>query len=211
MPLIASQKNPSGYSAARAAENAHLSHALEWLWQDLSDVRRPRVLDCGKVSPPTLELLTRRGSKVYLVDLVSPLQRQDPALWDLSKKISVFRTSDFLAQLPDIPPDSLSAIFCWQVFDLIPREALPALVERLWSHLEPGGGLFCILREPELARGAETRWRLERLTHLVIDHEGHSPFPYPALTNRDIERLFASGSLKTFLTRAGRREVLAIK
>jgi hypothetical protein len=31
------------------------------------------------------------------------------------------------------------------------------------------------------------------------------------LTNREMERLLPSGSVKTFLTRSGRREILAVK
>jgi hypothetical protein len=41
--------------------------------------------------------------------------------------------------------------------------------------------------------------------------ESKVPFPYPALTNREIERLVPGGSVKTFLTRFARREILAIK
>jgi hypothetical protein len=95
--------------------------------------------------------------------------------------------------------------------DLVPRDSLPGLLEHLCSCLEPGGALFCLLREPLLARGAETAWWLAKLTVLGSSGEGREAFPYAPLTNREVERLTPACTAKTFLTRFGRREVLALK
>lgn len=84
-------------------------------------------------------------------------------------------------------------------------------MDRLFSYLRPGGVLFAILREPYLAAGADATWWLENLTTLAMEREGNKPFPYPTVTNREMERLVPSGNVKTFLTRAGRREVLGIR
>jgi hypothetical protein len=158
-----------------------------------------------------LDVFLRRGAKVYVADLLTPLLRDEPELWTQTGKTTVFRQDEFLNQLPLIPPESLSTIFCWQLFDLLPRDALPGLVERLWSYLKPGGMLFCLLREPYLPAGAETTWSFESLTALSSGPESRRRFPYPALTNREVERLVPSGNIKTFLTRGARREVLGIK
>jgi hypothetical protein len=155
--------------------------------------------------------LLARGAKLYVADLLTPAQRADPAFWSLVGKTRVFLIEDFLAQLPTIAPQSLSAVFCWHLLDLLPREALPSLARRLCSFLQPSGVLFCLLREPYLAAGAETVWWLQSLTVLGSGAESCKPFPYPAVTNREMERLVPGGTVKTFLTRAGRREVLAIK
>lgn len=205
--------NQAGLSSLRraGADPAIASAALDWLWQHLRDVRRPQILDCGSVSQATVNVLLRRGAKLYVADLISALQRHDPAFWGRSRGTSVFLLDDFLAQVPRILPGALSAILCWHLFDLVPRDSLRTLVERLMSYLRPSGALFCLLREPYLAAGAETAWRLDSLTTLATDGEGSTPFPYPALTNREVERLVSPGSVKTFLTRSGRREVLAIK
>jgi hypothetical protein len=82
---------------------------------------------------------------------------------------------------------------------------------KLWCHIRPGGVLFCLLREPYLANGADTRWWFDSLMVLGSDVENNAPFPHPALTNREVERLVPSGNVKTFLTRSARREILAIK
>lgn len=198
-------------STRAASGPASLSFGLEWLWQHLRDVRQPHVLDCGPVCRATVEVLLRRGAKVYVADLVSPALQGDTRFWDRSRKTPIFRIDDFLAQLPKIPPASLSAIFCWQLLDLLPRDALAALVLQMYLYLQPNGVLFCLLREPYLPSGVEPIWWLETLTMLRKDSEGSKPFPYPALTNREMERLIPTGSVKTFLTRSGRREVLAIK
>ena len=186
------------------------SHALEWMWQQLRDVRNPHVLDCGPVSPSTVEVLLRRSAKIYVADLIAPARRSDDKFWDRQSKVPKFRLDVFLAQLPKIPSNALSAVFCWQLFDLVPREALPGLFERLCSYLKPGGALFCLLREPYVATGADTTWWLEAPTLLVSGPPGKQRFPYPAVTNREMERLAPGSASKTFLTRSGRREVLAI-
>jgi len=181
------------------------------LWQNFRDVKHPHILDCGGAHQATLDALLNRGSKLYITDLVTPAREFDPKFIRRLGKRTVFLIDDFLENLPTIPPDSLSAIACWHLLDLLPREALPDLVLKLWSYLRTGGVLFCLLREPCLANGARTRWWLESLLALRSDVESKHPFPYPALTNREIERLVPSGNVKTFLTRLARREILAIK
>jgi hypothetical protein len=207
MPLIAGQ--PGLSKSTRASPT---SAALEWLWQQLlHDVPHPHILDCGPISQATVDVLLRRGAKLYVTDLITPAREGNAMFWDRRGKTPLFRLTDFLAQLPDIPVESLSLVFCWHLLDLLPREALPGLVNRLFSCLQPGGVLFCLLREPYLPAGAEMMWWFENLTTLATGREGNKPFPYPALSNREMERLVPFGSVKTFLTRSGRREVLAIR
>jgi len=189
----------------------NLSAALEWLWQHLRDERHPHVLDCGPVRQATINVLLRRGAKLYLADIVTAVQQGDASFWTYSRKARVFRPEVLLSQFPEIPPDSLSAVFSWHLLDLLPRDALPPVVNRFFSYLHVGGVLVCLLREPYLPKGAETTWRLESINSLAAEGEGNRPFPYPALTNREVERLVPLGNVKTFLTRSGRREVLAVK
>jgi SAM-dependent methyltransferase len=187
------------------------SPALAWLWKYLSDIPRPHVLDCGNVKPQTVEVLVRRGAKVFVADLVTLIQRDEARFWDRSRKVPVFLAEDFLAQMPAVPAASLSAIFCWHVLDLLPREVLPQLVERLFACLRPGGVLFCLLREPYLKSGAESVWWMESLTTLTAGGGNNKPFAHPVVSGRDLERLLPGGSVKSFLTRSGRREVLVLK
>ena len=187
------------------------SFGLQWLWQYLEDVRYPQVLECGPLRSVTVRILLARCGKLYRADLVSPLERQEPALWDRSRKAPLFRTEVLLAELPSLSSASVSVILCWQLLDLLPRDAVSDVLLFFHRLLEPGGVIFCLLREPRLEKGIESAWRMESLTTLVREHEGSKPFVYPALSNRDIERLIPTGSVKTFLTRSGWREVLAVK
>jgi len=198
------QKSSADHPKAR-------SRALEWMWQNLRDVRRPHILDCGPVYQATLDVLLKRGAKLYFTDLVTPALQSDSRFTRQLGKRTVFLIDDFLKILPPIPPHALCAIACWHLLDLLPREALPGLVAKLWSYIRPGGVLFCLLREPYLANGAETRWWFDSLMVLGSDVESKAPFPHPALTNREVERLVPGGNVKTFLTRFARREILAIK
>lgn len=210
MPSSQSSQN-SHHPRRTAAGPSHPSHALEWLWRDLADVPHPRVLDCGPVSQTTVDVLLRRQSKVHIADLISPLRREEARFWDRRGKTSVFRSQDFIDQFPPISPQSISAILGWHLLDLLPREAHPSLLDRWLSYLHPGGLLFFLLREPRLEKGAEMAWWLEDLKLLGSSSEGRGPFLYPAVTNREVERLAPPGSVKTFLTRSGWREVLVGK
>jgi len=204
-------KNPATPTRPGPASSAGASPALEWLWRYLRDVPNPHILDCGPVSQVTLDVFLRRGAKVYVADLLTLLQSSDEAFWDRSGKISVFLQEKFLAQLPPIAPESLSVVFCWHLLDLLPRAALAGVVGRLGSYLRPGGAFLCLLREASLAEGTETTWSFETLTVLSQGPERRGRFTYPPLTNREVEKLMPGGNVKTFLTRAGRREVLALK
>lgn len=194
-----------------AAGSPVTSHGLQWLWQHFSHLRHLDCLDCGPICQSSLDVLLLRGAKLYLSDLVTPLQQDPSVFWAHQGKTMVFLVDDFLAQLPPIPPESLTLICCWGLLDLLPREALPGVVERFHSYLQTGGVLFSILREPHVATGAQTRWWFKSLTALGSSDTGQKPFLYPSLTNREMERLFPGGSIKTFLTRSGRREVLGVK
>jgi hypothetical protein len=155
-----------------------------------------------------VDVLLRRQAKVHVADLVTPLLREEAQFWDRRGKTSVFRSQDFLGQFPSISPHSVSAIFGWHLLDLLPREAHQSLLDRWLSYLQPGGLLFFLLREPRLEKGSEVAWWLEDLKFLGSVSAGRRPFLYPAMTNREVERLASAGSVKTFLTRSGWREVL---
>jgi hypothetical protein len=209
--LPASHREASSNPSKTATGAGQLSRGLEWLWQQLRDVRHPQVLDCGRMRPATMQVLLQRSAKIYVADLLSPLRDGAPNLWDRSQKVPVFKLPDLLRHIPEISEGSLAGIFGWQLFDLVPREALPDLIKRLISYLQPGGVLFCLLREPSLAQGSTTEWWLETLTTLGRSGEGKGAFPYPPITNRQMELLVPASSVKTFLTRAGLREVLVLK
>jgi hypothetical protein len=209
MPLTAGRQRSPQTPRSSSAPTA-TSPALEWLWKYLSDVPNPQILDCGPVFQATVDVLLRRGAKVHVADLLTPVLKGEARLWDRSGKVPVFRVAELLAQFPAIPRGSLTVILVWHLLDLLPREAHAEVVGHWLSYLQPGGALFCLLREPYLPKGAETLWSLETLNSLASSGEGKKPFPYPAITNREMERLVLPGSVKTFLTRGGRREVVAI-
>lgn len=188
-----------------------VSPGLDWVWQFLRDVKSPQILDCGPLKTRTVDTLLHRSAKVYLSDLVSPLLADDTSFWDLSGKTPVFLAEDFLRLLPRIPPQSLTVILAWQLPDLVPRAALAAVVDRLYSLLQPNGVLFCMLRQPYLATGADTSWGLDGLKSLATQCEGSKPFPYLVIPNPAFEALFPPGRVKTYLTRSGRREFVALK
>jgi hypothetical protein len=187
------------------------SQALDWIWNYLQDVATPNVLDCGTVSSATVGVLMKRHAKVYVADLIAPLQRDDPAYWRQEGKQMLFCLDELLKQAPRVRPGSLSLVCCWHLLDLVPRDHVPDLVQLFLSLLGPGGIFFCFLREPNLALGKDGRWWLETLTTIGAEGEGVGAFAYAPLSNREIEKLTTGCSLKTFLTRSHRREVVVLK
>lgn len=187
------------------------SQALEWIWNYFQDVATPDVLDCGTVSSATVRILIKRNAKVYVADLIAALQRDDPAYWRREGKQTLFCLDELLKQVPRVAPGSLSLICCWHLLDLVPRDNVPDLVRFFLSLLRPGGIFFCFLREPNLTLGKDGRWWLETLTTIGAEGEAAGAFPYAPLSNREIEKLTTGCSLKTFLTRSHRREVVVLK
>ena len=188
-----------------------MSGSLDWLWARLQENPNPHVLDCGPIRSPTVAVLAERGCRLYVGDLLSLVWRAEGMLWDRTPEIPLFRTERLLSELPAIRPGSLSVALCWQLLDLLPCEARTEVVRRMLLYLKPGGVLFLILREPHLTKGADTVWCLETLTKLAARAVGEKPFPYPPLSNREMQQLIPAGSTKTVLTRTGLREVLAVK
>lgn len=187
------------------------SQGLSWLWQHLRDVRQPHILDCSAISPTTLSILLDRKAKLFVADLLPVCLDGEAKLWDRTQKVPVFKVSEFLSYFPDVPPRSLSAILAWNLLDLLPEAARPAVMDKLFSLLQPLGVLFSILREPNLKSGVARRWWLESQTQVHVEQDEKKPFPYPPISNREIEKLTPGGNVKIFLTRSGRREILAIK
>jgi hypothetical protein len=202
---------PAGAQRVQQAGAPGTSQGLDWLWRHLQDIRHPRILDCGPICQGTLEVLVRRGAKIYAADLITPVLQDDARFWDRSKKAPLFLVSDFLGQLPEIPSNSLTAILSWNLLDFVPHAAVPAVIERLFSLLEPLGVLFCILRESHITSGAERRCWLESLNTTRSQPDNQRTFSNPPISNREVERLLPGASIKTFLTRSGRREVLAMR
>jgi hypothetical protein len=187
------------------------SQGLTWLWQYLREVKQPHLLDLSAVSPSTLRILLERNAKLYIADLISASLEGEAKLWDRFPKIPVFKTQEFLSLFPAVPPSSLSAILSWNLLDVLPEASRPAVMERLFSFLQPLGVLFLVLREPNLKAGVCRRWWLESQTQIHADQDDKRPFPYPPISNREIEKLVPGGNVKIFLTRSGRREILSIK
>ncbi len=187
------------------------SQGLSWLWQHLREVTQPHILDCSAISPTTLNILLDRKAKLFVADLLSVSLDAEAKLWDRTQKIPVFKTADFISYFPDVPSGSLSAILSWNLLDLLPESARLPVTEKLFSFLQPLGVVFSILREPNLKSGVGRRWWLQSQTQVHVEQDQKRTFPYPPISNREIEKLAPGGNVKIFLTRSGRREILSIK
>lgn len=209
--LRSTQQGVSASAPRRETGAPVTSQGLDWLWRHLQDLPHPSVLDCGPVSPSTLQVLLRREAKLHVADLITPAFEGDSAFWDRTGKVPAFLPAKFMDQLPGLQEGSLDAILSWNLLDLLPHESLTAVTQRLVSLLHPLGVLFCVLREPYHKEGVERRWWLEALASVRNEVDPKRACPYPAVSNREMEHLAPQASIKIFLTRAGRREILVMK
>jgi hypothetical protein len=187
------------------------SPALEWMWKQMPEVDRPAALCCGTIRQSTLNVFLQRGIKAFLGNAVGHLLSNEKMLWEGTGKEASFKPNLLLDLLPQVKAGSLSVVLTWQLFDLLPRDPLPEVFSHLCSLLMPGGFMLCILREPYLNKGRNAQWWLESPLTLGVGGEDAGEFVYPSLTNREIERLAHPSTIKTFLTRTGRREILVCK
>lgn len=208
MPTMTGSK---GASLLPSAPKGVASPALEWMWKQMPEVARPAALCCGAIRQSTLNVFLIRRMKAFLGDALGYLLSEEKRFWEGIGKEARFQEKVLLDLLPDVEPSSLSVVLAWQLFDLLPRDPLTPVFTHLCSLLRPGGFMLCILREPYLNKGRNAQWWLESPVTLGVSGEDAGEFVYPALTNREIERLAHPSTIKTFLTRTGRREILVCK
>jgi len=200
--------------------NVRISNALkEFLWL-LSDIPRARILDLGPVSQATVTFFIEKGYRVSSEDMLREWKdfltteeehlRTAPVGEEIGRRSLPALAGKFLEGSLEYPEHSVHGVIIWDLLDYFDPGVVPALMDRLYSMLHPGGTVLALFH----SRPAE---RFHR--YRIMDSQTIELLPAPTLAvhahvfqNREILDLFGKfRSSKTFVGRDQVREALFIK
>jgi hypothetical protein len=177
------------------------------------------VLDLGPAWQSTLSFFLDRGFRVSAEDLLrewSEFQtRQEAAARDFEPSGDLvpldpqWLAGSFLEEALQFPPESVDAALAWSIFDYASDALAPALAERLYEILRPGGCILAIFhsRPPQCFQ----RYRIASEGIEVLPDGAPVNFSR-VFQNREILQLFGKfRSVKTYVGRDQIREGLFIK
>jgi hypothetical protein len=210
---------PGPAASVAMSGNVRISNALkEFLWL-LSDVPRARILDLGAVSQSTLTFFIEKGYRVSTEDLLHEWKdfltteeerlRTTP-LGEGERHSLPALAEKFIDTGLNYPENSVHGVLIWDLLDYFDPAVVPALMNRLYNMLQPGGTVLALFH----SRPAE---RFHR--YRILDGQTIELLLAPTLAvhahvfqNREILDLFGKfRSSKTFVGRDQVREALFIK
>ena len=211
---------PTAAAAAVPAGNVRISNALkEFLWL-LSDVPRARILDLGPAWQSTITFFIEKGYRVSSEDMLHEWKdfltteeerlRMAPIGEETERRSLPALAEKFIDTALNYPEQSVHGVLIWDLLDYFDPAVVPALMDRLYTMLHPGGTVLALFH----SRPAE---RFHR--YRIVDGQTVELLPAPTLAvhahvfqNREILDLFGKfRSSKTFVGRDQVREALFIK
>jgi hypothetical protein len=168
-----------------------------------------RVLDVGSTSPTNINYLTSLGHSVYMADLIEDAFSGEWQTGVDEDGKQVWNTEGFAKQNLHFSGRIFDIVLLWTTLDYLPEALLAPVVDGLHSAVAPGGQLLALFHT-KLLPDISPYHRF----HVTSDDNVELQFARPAtqlraLTNRNIERLFAQWSgLKQFLAKDGVSEAL---
>jgi hypothetical protein len=211
----------SGPTASVApAGNVRISNALkEFLWL-LGDIPRARILDLGPAWQSTIAFFIEKGYRVSSEDMLHEWKdfltteeeqlRTAPVGEETERRSLPALAEKFIENALSYPEQSVHGVLIWDLLDYFDPAVVPALMNRLYKMLHPGGTVLALFH----SRPAE---RFHR--YRIVDSQTVEFLPAPTLAvhahvfqNREILDLFGKfRSSKTFVGRDQVREALFIK
>ena len=202
------------------AGNVRISNALkEFLWL-LSDVPRARILDLGAVSQSTLTFFIEKGYRVSTEDMLHEWKdfltteeerlRTTPLGEEVERHSLPALADKFIDTGLNYPENSVNGVLIWDLLDYFDPAVVPALMNRLYNMLQPGGTVLALFH----SRPAERFHRYRILDGQTVELLSAPTIAVHAhvFQNREILDLFGKfRSSKTFVGRDQVREALFIK
>lgn len=213
-------EKPGPTASVAPAGNVRISNALkEFLWL-LSDVPRARILDLGPVWQSTVTFFIEKGYRVSSEDMLREWKdflateeerlRMAPVGEEVERRSLPALAEKFIDTALNYPENSVHGVLIWDLLDYFDPAVVPALMNRLYNMLHPGGTVLALFH----SRPAE---RFHR--YRILDGQTVELLSAPTLAvhahvfqNREILDLFGKfRSSKTFVGRDQVREALFIK
>ncbi len=168
---------------------------LDRICTDLSEVKRPALLDLGAPCSSNIDCFGEKGFKIFVEDFLRNY-------CEAGQRLSA------MPQLLNYGPASFEGILCWDTFDFLHPDDAPFMAERLYTLLKPRGGLLALFQ----ARDDGTPRKIFR--HKITDgerilHEPSSTMRVQANSyqNREIMQIFSAFEIdKSYHHKSGYRE-----
>jgi len=171
-----------------------------------------RVLDIGATSPANINYLTSLGHSVYMADLVEDALSGDWRQGADEDGNPVWDVDGFTHQNLRFTGRAFDMVLLWTALDYLPEALVVPVVAALHAAMIPGGQLLAVFHtklQPELAPYHRFHITPEDDVQLQLSRPATQ---LRALTNRQIERLFADWSgLKQFLAKDGVSEAIVVR
>jgi SAM-dependent methyltransferase len=171
-----------------------------------------RVLDIGSTSPNNINYLTDLGHSVYMADLIEDAFSGEWQTGVDEDGKPVWNTEGFTGQNLQFSGRTFDIVLLWTTLDYLPEALVAPVVKALYGSMVPGGqllALFHIKLQPE--QSPHHRFHITA-TDDVQFQLARPAAQQRALTNRNIERLFADwAGLKQFLAKDGVSEAIIVR
>jgi SAM-dependent methyltransferase len=171
-----------------------------------------RVLDVGSTSPNNINYLTGLGHSVYMANLVEDASSGEWQTGVDEDGKPVWDTAGFTLQNLHFSGRTFDIVLLWTTLDYLPEGLVIPVVQALHGAMAPGGQLLALFHtklQPE--QSPHHRFHITPTDDVELQL-ARPAVQQRALTNRNIERLFAAWSgLKQFLAKDGVSEAIIVR
>ena len=202
-------------SASQASSSARIPrHSGGWgaLRKRLTAEEGLRVLDIGSTSPANINYLTSLGHSVYMADLVEDAFTGEWLKGTDEDGKQIWDVEGFTRQNLQFSGRNFDMVLLWTALDYLPEALVAPVVHALHAAMAQGGQLLAVFHtklQPDLTP--------YHRFHITPTDDVSLQLAKPAtqlraMTNRNIERLFANWSgLKQFLAKDGVSEAIIVR
>lgn len=171
-----------------------------------------RVLDVGSTSPTNINYLTSMGHSVYMADLIEDEASQNWITGADEDGKPIWDIEGFTKQNLHFSGRTFDIVLLWATLDYLAEPLVIPVVKALYSAMVPGGQLLALFHT-KLQPDQNPHHRFHTTPTDNVELQLAKPATQQrALTNRNIERLFADWSgLKQFLAKDGVSEAIIVR
>jgi SAM-dependent methyltransferase len=208
-PASASAATPSGLSGPKVPR-----HSGGWaaLRKRLTAEEGLRVLDVGSTSPTNINYLTSLGHSVYMADLVEDAASSEWVTGTDEDGKAVWDVEGFARQNLHFSGRTFDVVLLWSTLDYLPEPLVAPVINALHAAMSPKGQLLALFHTKLLPEQFPYQRFHITPTDDVELQRARPAAQQRALTNRNIERLFAAWSgLKQFLAKDGVSEAIIVR
>jgi hypothetical protein len=207
-------------SGQRLESGRSQRHSSGWnqLHKHLKSREALRILDVGPTSAGNINFVTHLGHSIYMANLVEEASKPEWSTADesadalsLPEDREASAIEGFLRQNLEFSGRHFDVVILWDTLDYLRQSFVPAVVDRLYDVMEPGGQLLAFFHAKAPDLPVFSRYHLTDSDHVEMQRVGGHPM-LQSYSNRQVEQLFHRFSgHKFFLAKDALREVIVTR